>query len=146
MTDGERALEILESESLAFVLVKKGNVIASGSRAGISELLETIKQSPDAARGASLADKFVGKAVAMLATHAGIVEIYASIGSETAVAVLEKHNIPFYPARRVPFIHNKYNSGMCPLERLILPLDDPAVAAQTLEIFIAQRRVSMPTL
>lgn len=143
MTDLERAIEMYHSGAYAFVLVKDDQIIATGTREGVGELLDAIAGLPDAVRGASLADKIVGKAVAMIAIYAGIAEIYTPLGSESAVQVLAQHRIPFHAQRTVPLIHNKHNDGACPMERLTMPLTDPEVAVAALKTFVAQRRAPM---
>lgn len=139
MTDLERAIEIYHSSAYAFVLVKDNQIIATGTREGVGELLNAIAEFPDAARGASLADKIVGKAVAMIAIYAGIAEIYTPLGSESAAQVLAQHQIPFHAQRTVPLIQNKRNDGACPMERLTMPVTDPEVAVAALKTFVAQR-------
>ncbi len=139
MTDLERAIETYHSGGYAFVLVKHGHITATGTRAGIEELLQALAESPDAMRGASLADRVVGKAVAMVAVFAEIADVYTPLGSESAVAVLAKHKIPFQVQRIIPFIQNRRNDGPCPMERLTLPISDPEVAVAALKAFVAQR-------
>ena len=137
-------MELYHSGSYAFVLVKDTQVIATGTRAGIGELLDVITEMPDAVRGASLADKIVGKAVALVAVYAGIAEIYTPLGSESAADLLAKYNIPFHAARMTPMIQNKRNDGPCPMERLSTPITEPEVAVAALKTFVAQQRAPMP--
>ncbi len=144
MTDLERAIEIFRGDDYAFVLVKHSQVVATGTRSGISELLQTLAESPDAARGASLADKVVGKAVALIAAYTEMAQVYTPLGSELAAAVLAKYKIPFHAERTIPLIKNRQNDGLCPLERLTLPIDEPEVAVIALKTFVSQRREPMP--
>lgn len=125
---------------MAFVLVRDGRVLASGTREGVSELLDAVGTAGDAARGASLADKIVGKAVAMVAVHAGVVSVYTPLGSEAAARALAERGIAFEAERLVPLIRNKRNDGPCPMERLSLPLDEPAAVVAALREFVAQKR------
>lgn len=146
MTDLEHAVEIFHGGAYAFVLVKNDQIIATGASEGIGELLDAIVEFPDAVRGASLADKIVGKAVAMIAIHAGIAEIYTPLGSESAAEVLAKYRVPFHSQRMVPVIQNKRNDGACPMERLTMPITDPEVAVAALKTFVAQRHAPLPTV
>ncbi len=140
MTNLELAQKIFESDAYAFVLVHHGQVLATGTRDGIGELLDAVAQHDKALRGASLADKVVGKAVAMVAAYAGIADVYTPLGSDAAAAVLRAHNIPFIAARTVPLIQNKRNDGACPMERLTMPLTEPHEAVAALQNFVAQKR------
>lgn len=140
MTNLELAKQIFESAAYAFVIVRDGQVIATGTRDGVGELLDAVAQHGDALRGASLADKVVGKAVAMVAVHAGLADVYTPLGSQAAAAVLNANNIPFTAERMVPLIQNKRNDGACPMERLTMPLTEPADAVIALQNFVAQKR------
>ena len=140
MTNLELAKQIFESVPYAFVLVRDGHVIATGTRDGVGELLDAVAQHGEALRGASLADKVVGKAVAMVAVYADIADVYTPLGSQAAAAVLSANNIPFTAERMVPLIQNKRNDGPCPMERLTMPLTEPADAVLALQNFVAQKR------
>ncbi len=136
-------MQVYHSDRYAFVLVKENQIIATGTREGVGELLDTLMAMPDAVRGASLADKIVGKAVAMLAVYAGIAEIYTPLGSRAAAEVLAKYRIPFHAQRTVPLIKNKRNDGACPMERLTIPVTEPEVAVAALKTFIAQHHTPL---
>lgn len=139
MTDLEIAKQKLRNDALAFVLVKEGAVLRVGTREGIGELIEALDALGEQARGAALADKIVGKAVAQVARLAQIRAIYSPLMSQAACDALAREHIAFEYERRVPLIHNKRNDGPCPLERLTLPLDDPAVAVAALRDFLRAR-------
>lgn len=144
MDDLELARKVFESNAFAFVLVKDARVVASGMREGIGELLDVVTAQGQALRGAALADKIVGKAVAMVAAYAGIVEVYTPLGSEAGKKVLDEYGIRFQADRLVPLILNKRNDGACPMERLTQPLVEPAEAVRALGKFVAERRAGVP--
>lgn len=77
MTDLELARQIFHAEGVSFVIVMQGSALARGTHDGIGELLEAVERLGDATRGASLADKIVGKAVAMVAAYGGVCAIYS---------------------------------------------------------------------
>jgi len=90
-----------------------------------------------------LADKVVGKAVAMVAVEAGIRAIYTPLASHAAQQVLDQYAISLNADRMVPLIRNKRNDGPCPMERLTLPLDAPSDAVAALKNFVG--RTTPPT-
>ncbi len=135
MTDLELAKQVLNQDALAFVLVKKGSILKTGTRDGIGELIETIDTLGDRARDASLADKIVGKAVAMVARHAGLDAIYSPLASQAALDALAPAHILLEYDRLVPLILNKRNDGPCPMERLTLPIYEPQQAVDALREF-----------
>ncbi len=141
MTDVELARQALQRDALAFALVKDGMVLNTGEREGIGELLGAVDALGDGVRGASLADKIVGKAVAMVARAAGVRAVYATLASEAARAALAQDQIPLTYERLVPLILNKHNDGPCPMERLTLPLVDPREAVSALREFVRTHRL-----
>jgi Domain of unknown function (DUF1893) len=139
MTDLELAIQILRAEGLSFVLVKDGQTLARGSRDGIGELLAAAETLGETARGASLADKVAGKAVAMVAAHLGLGAVFSPLASQAAQQVLIRHGIPLQVERLVPLILNRRNDGPCPMERLTMPLEEPSEAVAALKEFVAVR-------
>ncbi len=136
MRDLSLAREIFERDGLAFVIIHEGREIGRGRRQGIRELLEAFLTCGEDARGASLADKVVGKAVALAATAFGIREIYSPLASEHAVRVCRARGNLFHFERVVPYITNAEGDGLCPLERLTLEIDDPLRALDLLCEFV----------
>lgn len=136
MTDLELAKQKLHNDSLTFVIVKEGAILRTGTRHGIGELIETVAALGEQARGATLADKIVGKAVAMVARYAQIRAIYSPLISQAACDTLARAQIAFEYDCLVPLILNKRNDGPCPMERLMLPIDDPRAAVSALCDFV----------
>lgn len=141
MNDLEFAKIKYQTNDYTFVIVRDARVIATGTRDGIGELLEVVAAQGDALKGASLADKIVGKAVAMVAISAGINAIYTPLGSELAGQMLKAHGVAFQADTIVPRIQNKRSDGLCPMEQLTLTIDDPSAAVQALTEFVAKKRM-----
>ena len=140
MDDLAQARQLMVDEKLAFALVRDGTVIARGADYGVVELLAAIRLLGLQARGASLADKVIGKAVAMIAAHAGFRAVTTPVASEAAIRVLQAHGIAHHVTTVVPTILNRRGDGSCPMEQLMQPLEDPAEAVTQLGAFIAARR------
>ncbi len=141
MGDLELAKELFQANSYTFVIVRDAQVIATGTRDGVGELLEAVAQFGELLQGAALADKVVGKAVALIAVHAGIAKIYTPLGSQAAQNVLREYGVLFETERLVPLIRNKRNDGACPLEQLTMPLNEPLAAVNALRAFVAERKM-----
>ena len=142
MTDLEQAKHVRERDALAFVLVRDGEVLGSGANNGVGELLTAVDRLGPAARGASLADKVVGKAAAVIAVQAGIRAIDTVLASAAAVDVCARHGIPLHAATTVPLILNRRGDGPCPLEQLTLPCPDPTDSVARLREFLTARRAT----
>jgi hypothetical protein len=139
VTDLELAKQKLQSDARAFVIVKDGGVLRTGTRDGIGELIEAIDALGEQARGAALADKIVGKAVAQVARLARLGAVYSPLMSQAACNALTRDHIAFEYDRLVPLILNKRSDGPCPMERLTLPIDDPRKAVDALRDFVHAR-------
>jgi hypothetical protein len=144
MTDLTQARQLLETENLAFVLVKGGKVLATGDDYGVRELLASVDRLGPLARGASLADKIVGKAVALIVVHAGIRAVDTRVASESAVKLLKSHGVPLHTATIVPQILNRRGDGPCPMEKATTPFEDAGLGIAKLREFIAARKSTPP--
>lgn len=70
------------------------------------------------------ANKIVGKAVAMLFVMAGIKEVYAEVLSVSGKAFLEQNNINVSWGVLTDVIINRQGTGMCPMEKAVLNIND----------------------
>ena len=136
MTDMEIARTIFERDAPTFVLVSRGRELVRGNAQGIRELLAALFALGVQARGASLADKVTGKAVAMAAAHAGIVAIYTPLASERALPICQAHSIALHATQIIPLILNVRGDGPCPLERTVGPIDGSAEGVRALAEFV----------
>ncbi len=125
-SDLKKAIAYLEKENCTCVLCKGDSLYHSRHR-GVRPLLEFLDSGIDFS-GFSAADKVVGKATAYLYCLLGIREVYAAILSDTAAAVFTKVGIPFSCETQVPFIRNRTNTGLCPMETATKDIDDPVSA------------------
>lgn len=118
MKDIEIAKDLLTKEHLALVIVKQGEVIFKSNEKGITPLYTAVNEIKESMNGASVADKAIGKAAAMLCLYAGINELYTKLISEKAIDVLCETEITYQYDNKCSFIKNRNNTGMCPVETL----------------------------
>lgn len=121
----EKAKDTLHNGGFSIVVLNQNNEYVS-SESGISALLLLLKDKPDMLRGASIADKVVGKAAAMLMVYGCVAEVYAGIVSRHAMSVFERAGLTLHYDRLVPHIINRAGTGICPMEKKVLLMDDPA--------------------
>ena len=93
---------------------------------------------------AALADKIVGKAVAMVARTAQMRAVYSPLMSQAACDALARDHIAFEYDRLVPLILNKRSDGPCPMERLTLAIDEPRAAVSALRDFVRAHATKNP--
>jgi hypothetical protein len=132
MNDLQLAQAIFLSDLPTFALVRGGCELARGAQSGVRELAVTLQALGAVANGASLADKVIGKAVALMAADAGIVSIYTPLISEPALRVCGLHDIACHYDRQVSRIKNARGDDLCPIEQLVIHIDDPTLALTTL--------------
>ena len=137
MSDCDKAKELL-TEEMSCVLVK-GDKVYTSKKTGIAPMIEFIDNKTDLV-GFSVADKIVGKAVALLFIYSQIKEVYAKTISKPAVEILEKHSIKVSYETLTDRIINRKGTGLCPMEETILDVDDPAVAFPMLKNKMMQLR------
>ena len=82
--------------------------------------------------GAALADRVVGRAVALLADRWRLRAVYGERMSRSAREVLERAAITAVWGELVPAILNREGTGLCPIERRVLTIDDAEEALATL--------------
>ena len=129
----ESAKEQLHNNNFSIVIVGENDVYTS-TKHGVAPLLEILDG------GNVVADKVVGKAAALLMVKGGVKEIYADIISSHALDVFEKYKIKTYYGNLVEYIINRDKTGMCPMEKAVLEVDEPNTAYDVLKKKIAEMR------
>lgn len=120
MTNLDQAISQLKNHSI--VLIDEKEIIVSDQK-GIILLLELINSNKKL-ENFSIADKVVGKAVAILILKANIKNVYAKTLSVSAKNLLEKRHVNVKYSFLVDVIKNKDNTDICPMERAVENIDD----------------------
>lgn len=136
MKDIDIAKNILKDEELALVVVKDGEVIYKSNGRGIKPLYTAHSEMKNSLKGASIADKVIGKAAAMICADAEIHELYTDLISENAIELLEMANIRSSYKIKVPAIKNRDQSGLCPMENLSLKAKNIEDLLRGIEAFL----------
>jgi Domain of unknown function (DUF1893). len=123
----ERAKSLLKSTESTVAVVSVDDFFTSQER-GVKPLLHLLTEKKGFLKGASVADKVIGKAAALLMVLGEIKEVHTLIISEPAIKVFEKYNIPCFYDKKVDRIVNRTGDGLCPMETLCLDVDDPQEA------------------
>ena len=123
----EKAKSILLSSASTIAVVSDGEVFTSQER-GVKPLLFLLKEKKEFLKGASVADRVIGKAAALLMVLGEIKEVHTLIISEPAIKIFEKYNIPCFYDKKVTRIVNRTGDGLCPMETLCLDVENPQEA------------------
>jgi hypothetical protein len=130
--DLELARETLTQESAAFVLVKDGTILAVEKGQGVQPLWDFLSNHPEQVRGATLADKIVGRAVAFLAVTFGLTCVFGDILSDGARDIFVRQGVCWETRNAVPVILNRAGDGPCPIEKGLRTISDPEQAIKFL--------------
>jgi len=124
MTDLERAKQLFDEKKLSVAIVR-GEYEYVSEGAGVAPLLHLLRDDPDGMRGASAADKIIGRASALLMIKGGIAAVYGGVMSEGAAAVFTTYDIPFSYGTLTHNIINRAGTDICPMEKCIAEISDP---------------------
>lgn len=124
----------LFGEGLGLSIVKEGRLVYESASRGLSGFLEAIDRGRTMLEGASVADRVVGKAAALLCVYVRAEEVYAVTLSMEARAVLERHAIRGEWGLLVDNILNVNRVGLCPFELMVAGISSPRVAYERLRV------------
>jgi len=110
----------LTEEDLSLVIVKNGQVVFETKKQGVTGFLEAIEKLNQDLVGASIADKIVGVAAAMLCVYSGVSFVFALTISEGGLRVLENNNIVCLFEKKVSNILNRSKNDVCPFEKVAM--------------------------
>ncbi|MCH5350718.1 MAG: DUF1893 domain-containing protein [Clostridiales bacterium] len=105
----------------------KGGECLTDDKRGIAPMVGFISRGLDL-NGYSVADRMVGKAVALLFVKCGISAVYAKTLSLSGKAVLEKFGIPVEYGALVEKVINRDGTDICPMEKTLKDCSDPEEA------------------
>lgn len=138
------ARALIQSGKAECVLIVAGRVQAPKSGHGVSPLLSFYTQSPALMENAIVVDKVIGRAAAAIVICGKARAVFGELMSEDGAEFLRQHGIAVGYARMVPRILNQKRDGLCPLERSVLGITDPAKALAALKRSIAELQAAAP--
>ncbi|MGB9756677.1 MAG: DUF1893 domain-containing protein, partial [Candidatus Bathyarchaeales archaeon] len=116
---------LLKEKILTLAIAKNGKIIFETSSHGISGFLEAVEKLGDMLNGASVADKVVGKAIALLCVYKSVKMVYAVTLSREAKAFFEEHEVYHEWEKLVENILDFKKVGVCPFEKLATEISNP---------------------
>lgn len=143
MEDLRIAKKHLKDEGSTLTIVKGKQILFDTASHGISGFLRAIEELGERLKGASAADKIVGKAVTLLCLYAGIEGAYASVMSREAKELFEENGIHAEWGELVGNILSNCKPATCPFEKLATEITDPSEAYKKLKALhdsLKQRR------
>ena len=128
----EAARRMIAEGNAACVVIRSGRIFRESGR-GVSPLLEFHDhREAGCLRGATIVDKVIGRAAAMIAISGGATRVHGETMSEDARTLLESRGVTISYGTLVPRILNADRSDLCPLEKSVEGIDDPEQALAAL--------------
>ena len=125
--------EFLVSNDTLWVY-SEDRLIFTSSGDGLLPLLEYIGKFAPYERDVTVFDRVVGNAAALLLKKIFCHEVYSSLGSEFAVKTLSSFGISYHFTEIVPYIQNRSQQDMCPMEKLSMNKSPEAFYAACLSL------------
>lgn len=129
----------LHEGAYSCIVVNEGKV-AVFTRRGVMDLYELLVNEPDFLRGASVADKVVGKGAAALMLLGGVQRLYADVISEPALGLLDKTNVEVSYGQLVQHVQNRTKTDWCPVEKLCYDLNDTREMFEAIGSFLEAQK------
>lgn len=113
--------EVLHKRNCSLVVSRSPETVACYYQKGVRDLAHLYRHEPAMLRGASIADKVIGKAAAGYVVLSGVKEVYAEVMSRQALPILDEAHIPYTYGTLVDHIVLPTDSDRCPLEQIVAP-------------------------
>ncbi len=126
------SLEYFSETNWSFVLIKQDKIIYKSKLQGLKPLIFCIKKYKREMPGATVYDKIVGRAAAILLAHAGVGEVWTPAASGAGREYLEKKGISLAYKKAVSYVRNKQGNAMCPMEKMSGEMQPKEFAARML--------------
>lgn len=99
-------------------VISNNGEIRTFAQRGVADLFHLLKNEKNFLKGASIADKVIGKGAAALMILGGVKEVYTDVISLSALELLCEAKIEVEYVLLVPFIENRDKTGWCPIEKM----------------------------
>ena len=131
--DLEMAKRELKKKSLSLAIVKDGEMLFESFSHGISGFLQAIEKLGERLEGASVADKIVGRAIALLCVYAEVKAVYAEVLSEEAKTLFERCSLYYEYNIIVGNVLTSNTKKICPFENVAKQILNPKEAYEKLK-------------
>lgn len=129
-------INVLVDEGCCGVVRSVQGELRTFSRRGVADLFSLVADEPDFLRGASVADRVIGRGAALLLVKGGAREVYAQVISSGALEVLRSVGIETSFGKEVPNIINRTGTDICPVEKLTASTSSPDEAYERIKQFL----------
>ena len=137
-----RAVTSIEAGEIGCAVIKNNVIIHEGRGKGVSPLLELIGTAEGLKKleGALVVDRIIGKAAAMILVYGKAIHAYGLTMSKSGEEYLHAFGVETRNNRCVDAISDRTGRGICPMERSVMEIDDPAKGIEKLRETLAHLR------
>jgi len=139
MTGLEAAKKLLAGSEGVTLAVVNGPVRFTSSGRGVRPLYDLMTGKPEVLKGASVADKVIGRGAAALMALAGVRAAYAPVVSRGAAGLFAAAGVYFEYSAMVDCIVNRSGTGPCPVEALTESCATAEECLPSIEKFLAKK-------
>lgn len=132
----QTSLDAIRAGEAACIVISNDRVIAKEQGRGVLPIMRLCENG--LLRNATVVDKVVGRAAAMVMTHGGVTACHAITMSESAYRWLSEHGVQTSWETLVPYIINRKGDGMCPMEDTTKDLQSDEHILQVLKKKLAE--------
>ena len=130
------AKNLIKNEKATCVVIKNDKILNIETGRGVKPVIALYEQG--ILSGASVVDKIIGKAAAMVLVLGGVKSCYGLTMSRAAVDYLKSHGVAVEYDTLTEHIINRKGDGICPMEQTVAEIDDPVEALVALKNKIAE--------
>lgn len=136
MDEKQLAIKELNETNYSLIVVKDNKVKYRSKEESVGSIVGLLENRPELLENAVVADKIIGRAVAMVCDFTSVKFCYGQIVSKGAVDIFKENNLPYEAAKVVGAIKNRDNSDLCPIEKLTLGIDDSSEGIKKIKEFL----------
>ena len=138
----DRLIRLVKEENHSLAVLNGGVTTYDGR--GVSDLFRLLTDGKQRLRGATVADKVVGKGAAALIILGGVAELHTDVISEAALALLAAADVKVSYDRVVTHIINRAGTDICPVEKLCKDCRTAAECLPLIEKFVNEKLQDNP--
>ena len=133
------AIEKLKNSEYKLVVVKDNEIKYKSKEDSISSIVDLLDNRPELLKDAIVADKVIGRAVAMVCDYGQVKFCYGSIMSKGASIFLKQANISYEAKNNVEYIKNRDDTDLCTIEKLTLKVDNSSKGIDKIKDFLNKK-------
>lgn len=130
------AIDELNNTDYSLVVVKDNKVKYRSKEESVGSIVHLLEDKPQLLKDSVVADKIIGRAVAMVCDFAAVKFCYGQVVSEGAIDIFEKNDVSYQIEKKVKAIENKDKTDLCPIEKLTLEIEDSSKGIQRIKKFL----------